>query len=88
MKSLHGKSYLEQSRNWLFHLYTVREVQLMLRLTDKALMKIRKETGIEPHRRILLSGKNKGKPGPRKFFTDYQVKKIIDHLFHDLDGKI
>jgi hypothetical protein len=60
----------------------------MLRLTDKALMKIRKETGIEPYRRILLSGKNEGKPGPRKYFTDYQVKKIIDYMFQGMDGEL
>lgn len=85
MKSPRGLEYIEESKNWPFHLYTVREVEIMLRLTDKALMKIRKETGIEPTRRIQVSGKNAGQPGPRKFFTDHQVIMIIDYLFQGAD---
>jgi hypothetical protein len=87
-QTLRGETYIIESQNWPFRLYTVREVQLLLRLDGKTLMKIRRDLGIEPLQRRILLGKKAGQLGNRKFFTDRMVNIIIDHMFKDIEKEI
>jgi hypothetical protein len=87
-QTMRGETYLEKSRTWAFRLYTGRELQLLLRLDRKTLIKICRNLEIIPLRRRVLSGPNEGQIGKRTFYTDTMVFKILNHLFTNFDGKL